>query len=88
MEDVPKSERSTRRVDLQDWLAEDLHHYLTGHPRGSEPDAPSFPGRRKGGYTHGQRGSKVAESFAHGALNWSEPVEPGAFYRNVFSRLR
>jgi integrase len=85
VEDTPKSERSNRRVDLQDWLAEDLHAYLTAtHPRGDDPDAPLFPGRRKGGYTHGRRGAKRTNSEAHAALNWREPVEPAAFYRNVF----
>ena len=82
--DTPKSERSTRRVALQDWLAEDLHTFLSTHPRKAEPDAPLFPGRKRGGYTHGQRGSKVNNSTAHAALNWEEPVEPGAFYRSVF----
>lgn len=82
--DTPKSERSTRRVALQDWLAEDLHAYLSTHPRGDDPQSPLFPGRKRGGYTHGQRGSQVPDSTAHGALNWDEPVEPGAFYRSVF----
>jgi integrase len=87
-EGTPKSERSTRRVTLPPWLAQDLHGYLTGsHPRGDEGDAPLFPGRKVGGYTHGRRGSKVADSHVTGGLlNWDEPVEPGAFYRSVFKK--
>jgi integrase len=79
--DTPKSQRSTRRVDLQDWLAEDLHAYLQTHPRGDDPTAPLFPNRRRGGYTHGRRG---LTSERHGALNWDEPIEPAAFHRNIF----
>jgi integrase len=64
-----------------------FHTYLsTVHQRGDDPAAPLFPNRRRGGYTHGERGSKVADSEAHGALDWSEPVEPGAFKRNLFDR--
>jgi integrase len=80
--DTPKSRRSTRHVKLADWLAKGLHEYLTTvHPRGTEPDAPLFPNRHRGGYTHGQHS---AGSIAQGALNWNEPVEPGAFHRNLF----
>ena len=76
--------RSRRRGRLPSWLAEDLHECLTtGHPRGTEPDAPLFPNRRRGGYTHGKR---QADSAAHGALDWTEPVEPGAFKKNLFNR--
>jgi integrase len=81
-EDTPKSVKSRRTVRLASWLAEDLHTYLsTCHPRGDTADAPLFPNRRRGGYT---RGTKVLGSTMHGALNWGEPVEPSAFYRNVF----
>jgi integrase len=83
-EGTPKSEKSRRRVDLPNWLAEEMHDYLATHPRATEPTAPLFPNRRRGGYTHGARGSKVEGSEAHGALDWSEPIEPSAFYRNVF----
>lgn len=79
---TPKSENSTRRVDLQDWLAEDLHAYLTDvHPRSAEPNAPLWPNRLSGGHTHG-RLSPTA--YVPGALNWRDPVEPASFYKNLF----
>jgi integrase len=86
VEDTPKSEESTRRVTLPPWLAGDVAAYLAGtHPRADEPDAPLFPGRKVGGHTHGQRTN--AEALDSGrALNWQEPIEPGAFYRNVFKK--
>ena len=83
VEDTPKSERSWRKVKLASWLAEDLHAYLSTHPRGDDPAAPLCPNRRRGGYTHGQRSDG---SEAQGALVWSEPMELGAFRRNVFTR--
>lgn len=87
VEDTPKSKRSVRRVVLPDHLAEAMHGYLAnGHPRGDDATAPLWPNRKRGGYTHGERGRMVPGSSAHGDLNWSEPVEPGAFYRNVFRR--
>jgi integrase len=52
--DTPKSAKSTRRVPIADWLAEDLAAYLRDvHPYGDDPDAPLFPGRKHGGHTHG-----------------------------------
>ncbi|TNH23962.1 site-specific integrase [Micromonospora orduensis] len=83
VEDTPKSEESTRRVELPPWLAADLAEYLSGtHERAEEPRAPLFPNRKPGAtYTTGPDGRKVRGGFR---LNWSEPVEPGAFYRNVF----
>lgn len=84
LEDTPKSEESTRHVTLPPWLAEDLHDYLTGtHERGDDPGAPLFPNRKPGAtYTiNPETGKKVRGGFR---LNWAEPIEPGAFYRNIF----
>ncbi|MFF0099795.1 tyrosine-type recombinase/integrase [Micromonospora sp. NPDC005257] len=83
--DTPKSEESTRRVELPPWLAEDLRSYLTGtHERADEPTAPLFPNRKPGAtYATNADGKKVREGFR---LNWAEPVEPGAFYRNIFKK--
>lgn len=80
VDDTPKSEKSTRHVNLPGWLAADLHEYLT--ERDDDPDAPLFPGRRVGGFTHGKRPSAAARVGMR--LNWSEPVEMGSFYRNVY----
>ena len=82
--DTPKSKRSTRDVSLPSQIAEALHAYLATHPNNTNPDAPLFPNRKRGGYTHGERGSIKADSAAHGSLDWSEPIEPRAFYRNVY----
>lgn len=79
--DTPKSAKSTRRVPLPGELADRLRAYLAGtHPRASEPSAALFPGRLKGGYTHGARNTEGRELHT---LNWAEPVEPSLFYRNV-----
>jgi integrase-like protein len=72
VEDTPKSEKSTRRVNLPGWLAGDLHAYLT--ERNDDPTAPLFPGRRPGGgVTRGPR--KGEQRFR---LNRCEPVEMGS----------
>jgi integrase len=79
--DTPKSARSVRRVPLPVDLAARLQTYLTAtHPRASEPAAPLFPGRLKGGHTHG---AQTAATRPTGTPNWSEPVEPSLFYKNV-----
>jgi integrase len=79
---TPKSERSTRTVPLAPWLAERMHNYLEHtHPTPDDPTAPLWPNRRRGGYTHGKR---KANSPDHHALTYQLPVEPGAFYRNIF----
>jgi integrase len=71
---TPKSRNSRRTVPLDSWLAGALDVYLrTTHPRGSEPDAPLFPHRH-----HGRR--QTADS----KLDWNQPIEPNAFYKNVF----
>lgn len=80
--DTPKSAKSKRRVPLPVELAERLRTYLANtHPAGTDPTAPLFPGRHKGGYTHGTRD---ASKRALGTANWTEPVEPSLFYKNVF----
>jgi len=82
VESAPKTDSSERLVDLPDWLAEDLHVYLTNaHPQGDRPQAPLFPNRHRGGLTHGTPGDP--DVARHGDVDWDEPVEPGAFRRNV-----
>ncbi len=80
IEDTPKSVKSTRRVPLPGWLAERMADYLRDHPHADDPAAPLFPGKYKGGHTHGKRtpGSRPARS-----ANWAEPIEPTLFYKNV-----
>jgi integrase len=80
---TPKSGMS-RSVPLVGWLAADLAAYLQAHPRGSEPDAPLWPGARPGGYTHGQRGSQRPGSRASGTVDYDVPWEPGTFYRRRY----
>lgn len=81
VEDTPKSTKSTRRIPLPAWLAERLAAYLSDvHPNGDDPEAPLFPGKLKGGHTHGTRD---ASTRALGSANWTEPVEPSLFYKNV-----
>lgn len=81
VEDTPKSVKSTRRVPLPGWLAERMREYLSTHPHADVPTAPLFPGRFKGGHTHGTRD---ASKRALGTPNWAEPIEPTLFYKNVF----
>jgi integrase len=80
VEDTPKSVKSTRRVPIPGWLSERLADYLDAHPRATEPDAPLFPGKHKGGHTHGTRN---AATLAARTPNWAEPIEPSLFYKNV-----
>ncbi|HEX5018930.1 MAG TPA: tyrosine-type recombinase/integrase, partial [Actinomycetes bacterium] len=83
-EHTPKSGLA-RKVPLPKWLADDLGAYLATHPRCAEPGAPLWPGRRKGGYTHGERGSKVEGSAAHGDLTWDQAWERDTFTRRYFA---
>ena len=76
-----KSAASRRTVPLPGWLAGQMAAYLSEHPRRTEPNAPLWPSRKRGGYTHGAR---KAGSAALGSLDWTKPLEPCAFYRNVF----
>lgn len=70
---TPKSDRSTRTVPLRASLVEALSQRLAVHPRRSEPDAPFWPGRVRGG--HGP--SKSAADFAR-------PFDHQSFYRYYF----
>jgi len=76
--DTLKSARSTRTVPLPPWLAERMADYLADdHPRANEPTAPLWPNRALGGSRHqGQ--------LAVAPLDFSEPIDTTAFYRNVF----
>jgi integrase len=69
----PKSDRSTRTVPLRDALVADLAAYLDTHPRRSEPNAPLWPGRVRGG--HGESKS---------ALEYQRPFDHQSFYRYYF----
>ncbi|MFC5947090.1 tyrosine-type recombinase/integrase [Pseudonocardia lutea] len=78
---TPKSRTSRRTVPLDSWLAEMMASYLTDtHPNGSDPDAPLFPNRKVGGIRQRQ-GSRVDLSRN---LDWTQPVEPGAFHETIF----
>jgi integrase len=61
-------------VPLDGWLVERMAAYLETHPRADDPTAPLFPNRRKGG-APGPR-----------ALDWDQPVEPGALYDSLFKK--
>ena len=79
-EDTPKSAKSTRRIPLPAWLNARLTAYLSSHPGQDDPAAPLFPGKLPGGHTHGTRN---AATRALGTPDWSAPVEPSLFYKNV-----
>lgn len=81
--DTPKSKRSTRKVSLPTQIAEAMHGYLRGHPRGNEAEAPLFPNRCRGGGGEVDAKGRFLPGRAS-ALDWSEPVEPRSFYRNVY----
>ena len=69
----PKLDRSTRTVPLRDALVADLAAYLGTHPRRTDPTAPLWPGRVRGG--HGASKS---------ALDFSRPFDHQSFYRYYF----
>lgn len=72
-----KTAKSTRTVPLPSWLAERMADYLAGtHPRSNESSAPLWPNRALGGSRHRGR-------LAVASLDFSEPVDTGAFYKNV-----
>jgi integrase len=72
-----KSKRSRRTVPLPSWLGVRMRDYLdTTHPRGDEPTAPLWPNRALGG-------SRARGRLAVALLDFSEPVDPTAFYKNV-----
>jgi integrase len=73
-ESSPKSEKSKRHVSMPSWLRTDLRAYLADvHPRGTEPDAPLWPGRHR-----------YPDLLTLGVLDWSEPWERGCFGKSVF----
>ena len=74
--DTLKSKRSRRTVPLPAWLAKRLVDYLAEHPRGDDPTAPLWPNRALGGAR--RRGCRAVAP-----LNFSEPCEMGAYYRNL-----
>jgi integrase len=79
---TPKSKRSRRSVPLPGWLAAKMADCLANiHPRAAEPDAPLWPG---GASRAARAGQAVSEWLT--ALDWSEPVELGTFYRYAFAR--
>ncbi|HSS23048.1 MAG TPA: site-specific integrase, partial [Mycobacterium sp.] len=79
---TPKSKRSRRTVPLPGWLAAKMADYLAYvHSRAAEPDAPLWPGVARRAVRAGQPASGWLT-----ALDWSEPVELGTFYRSAFAR--
>lgn len=82
--DTPKSRKSTRDVPLPGWLAEDMHAYLATHPRATDPSAPLWPGRQRGGFHRtGQRSAPGATGVGHGEITYAERFEPSGFLRYV-----
>jgi integrase len=72
-----KSAKSRRTVPLPGWLAERMHDYLGNiHPAADAPQAPLWPNRALGGAR--RRGCR-----AIAPLDYTEPVDPGAFYKNL-----
>ena len=71
-----KSANSRRSVDLPGWLAVRLGDYLASHPRRDEATAPLWPNRVLGG-------SRSKGQLTAVPLDFSEPVEPTGFYKNV-----
>ena len=79
---TPKSRRSRRSVPLPGWLAAKTADYLAhDHLRATEPDAPLWPGRAD----QAARAGRTADEWRT-ALDWSQPVELGTFYRYAFAR--
>ena len=79
---TPKSKRSRRSVPLPGWLAAKMAHYLAhDHPRAAETDAPLWP-------SHAGRVARTGPPTSEWltALDWSQPVELGTFYRYTFAR--
>lgn len=78
VEDKLKSAKSARTIPLPPWLAVRMFDYLeTKHVRADEPTAPLWPNRALGGSR--RRGCR-----AIAALDYSEPVDPGGCYKNLF----
>lgn len=81
--DTLKSDKSRRVVPLPGWLAERMERYmLAEHPHGNpespdfDPTAPLWPNRALGGQR--RRGCRAVAP-----LDFSEPVDPGAYYKNL-----
>jgi integrase len=74
--DTLKSAKSARTVPLPPWLVARMADYLADHPRADEPTAPLWPNRALGGAR--RRGCR-----AIAPLDYTEPVDTGAFYKNV-----
>jgi integrase len=72
-----KSTRSNRVVPLPGWLAAKLVDYLAKtHPHANDPSAPLWPNRALGGAR--RRGCRAISP-----LDWTEPIDCGAYYRNI-----
>lgn len=72
-----KSETSRRDVPLPGWLAGRMADYLASdHERADDPTAPLWPNRALGGAR--RRGCRAVAP-----LDFSEPVDPGALYKNL-----
>ena len=70
--------KSQRTVPQPPRLATKLADYLDNtHPVGTEAAAPLWPNRALGGAR--RRGCRAVAP-----LDFSEPVDPGAFYKNLF----
>lgn len=75
--DTLKSTKSRRTVPLPVWLAARLADYLAEtHPAAGKPQAPLWPNRALGG-------SRRRGCLAVAPLDFSEPVDPGALYKNL-----
>lgn len=72
-----KSTRSNRVVPLPVWLAGKMADYLAEvHPHADNPTAPLWPNRALGGAR--RRGCRAVAP-----LDWTEPIDCGAYYRNL-----
>ena len=79
---TPKSKRSRRSVPLPGWLAAKMADYLAKvHPRAAEPAAPLWPAHA----SRAARAGRTADEWRT-MLEWSQPIELGAFYRYAFAR--
>lgn len=75
--DTLKSAKSARTVPLPPWLARRMRDYLDNtHPSADKPTAPLWPNRALGGAR--RRGCRAVVP-----LDFSEPVDMSAFYKNV-----
>ena len=75
--DTLKSAKARRTVPLPGWLAERMRDYLDNtHPRHDDPAAPLWPNRALGGAR--RRGCRAVTP-----LDFSEPVDMGALYKNL-----